>query len=71
MTLNLELQKSECPTGRQFKSCRDTRIDDRWYHNDVTLVWEVQCCSGFASRDPTTELSYRKRRKQWETIRIP
>ena len=70
MTLNVELQKSDCPTGRQFKSYRDARIDNRWYQNDVTLVWEVQCCSGLALRDPTTELSYSKRRKQWAIIRI-
>ena len=45
-------------------------MDDLWYHNDVVLVWEVQYCSGFAPRGPTTELSYRKRRKQWAIIRI-
>ena len=50
MTLNLELQKSECPTGRELKSCRETRIGGRWCHNDVPLDWEVHYCSGFAPR---------------------
>ena len=68
--MNLELQKSECPTGRLFKSCCSAHLDDRWRHNAVTVDWEVHYCSGFAPCAPTREVSYRKRRKQWATIRI-
>ena len=70
MTLNLELQKSECPTGRQFKSWYGARLDERWCHKAMVLDYEVHYCSGFASRGPTPEFSIAKRRKQWATIRI-